>query len=332
MKNVLVIALLLSLIVPAAAFETDQYNLPPTPLADIGDEVADYTRENIEKAIAKVNARIEAAKSPEEAARLRDPAVIVKEVYKLLGGGIPPFTNSGTWMEKHEFKAQPARYKAPFGESIHRTAPLNQLTISPTVKIYGSSFGTDKIAHIFQQGFTYYSKIENAKKRGADEKTAIAKAVKWGRFTEQTYYGFLVSAIWSNADLAANFAGWKFYESLTRETRIGETVVPPVLVLKEGRWVFRDGFDAHQTLLKPFISDHLNEALNPSIFVNLLGFRSVVRSTVEKKACPEWRLAYPEATRATFSKLRESLKRWQGDDYGHRESDKTVLIEKCFLE
>jgi len=36
-------------------FETDQYNLPPTPLADIGGEVYEYTPENISKANEKVN-------------------------------------------------------------------------------------------------------------------------------------------------------------------------------------------------------------------------------------------------------------------------------------
>ncbi|CAN5876298.1 hypothetical protein BH24ACI1_BH24ACI1_14180 [soil metagenome] len=35
------------------AFETDQYNLPAPPLADIGDEVSEYTEENLKKAIDK---------------------------------------------------------------------------------------------------------------------------------------------------------------------------------------------------------------------------------------------------------------------------------------
>ena len=39
-------------------FETDQYNLPLTPLADIGREVYEYTPENITEAIEKVNSEI----------------------------------------------------------------------------------------------------------------------------------------------------------------------------------------------------------------------------------------------------------------------------------
>ncbi|GEM_PF-5924867 len=37
----------------AFAFETDQYNLPSEPLADIGNEVNDYALENIRKAVGK---------------------------------------------------------------------------------------------------------------------------------------------------------------------------------------------------------------------------------------------------------------------------------------
>ena len=40
------------------AFEADQYNLPPQPLADIGDEVSDYVAENLKKAAGKINAEI----------------------------------------------------------------------------------------------------------------------------------------------------------------------------------------------------------------------------------------------------------------------------------
>ncbi len=34
----------------AFAFETDQYNLPPEPLADIGDEVSEYAEQNLRNA------------------------------------------------------------------------------------------------------------------------------------------------------------------------------------------------------------------------------------------------------------------------------------------
>src|SRR5688500_3426502 len=42
----------------AFSFETDQYNLPPVPLADIGDEVSEYVENNLLIAVNTVNQKI----------------------------------------------------------------------------------------------------------------------------------------------------------------------------------------------------------------------------------------------------------------------------------
>jgi hypothetical protein len=39
---------------------------------------------------------------------------------------------------------------------IYYAAPLNYSTTGDAVNLYGVEFGTDKPAHIFQPGFTYY--------------------------------------------------------------------------------------------------------------------------------------------------------------------------------
>src|SRR5260221_3193795 len=172
---VLVLAVLLS---PGRvlAFETDQYDLPPDPLADIGDEVAGHVELKLRIAVDKFNAAISAAEDciaadathrrlhgcgapVDERSRLeylRSEDAVVHEVFEQLGDGVPPFTKMGTWMDSHRFVAQPARYRTSFWKSIFILNPSVALTISPTVNVYGSEFGTDKIAHVFQQGYTYY--------------------------------------------------------------------------------------------------------------------------------------------------------------------------------
>ena len=330
------------------AFETDQYNLPDAPLADVGDEVTDYVRDNIKAAIGEINVKIRArlaclepggkksgCDAPEkERARLvelRSEAAIVRAVFKPLGGGIPPFTNSGTWMESHEFRAQPARFKSSFGDSIYRASPVLYLTISETVRIYGVELGTDKIAHIFQQGYTYYRAVERARAKNVSSRESAAKAVKWGKMSEKTFYGYWVSGVYSNADLAANFAGLKFYENLTREVKIGERKLAPILALKDGFWAFNDESNLRETLLKPFISNHLNEALNPSVVVNLFGFRGFIRRAVKRHACSQWRKNYPDRTRADFAEITESLKLWHGEEYGFKPSaDFITIANTCF--
>jgi hypothetical protein len=339
---------LVFLIQSFSAFETDQYNLPIEPLADIGDEVADYALENLRKAVGELNAEIAAHQacldasakkngcdSPEkERARLRhlrSEEALARAVFKPLGGGIPPFTNSGTWMESHKFTRQPARFKTSFGKSIYRTSPILYLTISETVKLYGVELGTDKIAHIFQQGYTYYRIVERARAKKSSSEEGVRKAVKWGRMTEKTYYGYWVSGVYSNADLAANYAGMKFYENLTREIKIGANAFAPILILRQGVWTFNENINLPESLLKPFISNHLNEAFNPSVFVSLFGFRGAIRRTVKKQACPQWQKRYPNLSAADFEKTAADLKSWHGEDYGFKSSaDFITVANTCF--
>ena len=331
-----------------SAFETDQYNLPPAPLADIGDEVTEYALENIRRAIGKLNSEIAAREaclapaappggcaSPDELRRelrrLRSEEALARAVFKPLGGGIPPFTNSGTWMESHEFRAAPARFKTSYGKSIYRASPVLYLTISETVRLYGVEFGTDKIAHIFQQGYTYYRIAERARAKNIPPAEAVRKAVRWGRMTEKTYYGYWVSGVYSNADLAANYAGMKFYENLSREIKIGDRVLPPLLVLTDGVWKFNERADPRENTIKPFITDHLNEAFNPSVYVSLFGFRASIRRAVKKHACPQWRARYPDFSAADFDKLTGELQSWHGEDYGFKTSaDFITVAGTCF--
>src|ERR1700681_3191720 len=93
------------------AFETDQYDLPPQPLKDIGDEVAAHVELKLRIAIDKINAAISAADNCIAAGAahrlhgcgdpvierskleyLRSEDAIAQKVFEQLGGGIPPFT------------------------------------------------------------------------------------------------------------------------------------------------------------------------------------------------------------------------------------------------
>lgn len=335
----------------ALAFETDQYNLPPKPLADLGNEVFEYTEENLKKAINKINGEIDERQScleknlkslqkkkcdsPEKErtklAYLRSEEAVTREIYKRLGDGIIPFTKSGSWMESHDFKAQPARYKTGFRKSIFFVIPTNYLTISMTVNIYGSQFGIDKIAHFFQQGYTYYKNYNDALAEGLSPEKAAEKAVRWGQMTERTFYGTLVSGVYSNADLCANYVGMKFYQNLTRPIKIGDSTKPAVLILVDGIWKFNEKTESRENLLKPFFSDHLNEALNPSIFI--AGLRSFVRRTIRRQSCKQWFAVYPNLSQTELNEKSKALKLWNGEDYGFTDSRNFVTIgNTCFDE
>lgn len=330
------------------AFETDQYNLPPEPLADIGDEVSQYTEDNLRKAVKKINNEIAVREnclvnktanpkcdSPEKDCAklefLRSEEAVAREFYKLVGTGIPPFTAAGSWMESHKFTNQPERYKTSFSKSIFFVYPTNYIGISSTVNLYGANFGTDKIAHIFQQGYSYYKIYNRALTKGLTPEEAENKAIKWGRFTENTYYGMIISNVFSNADMCANFAGLKFYQGLTRDIKIGDKTKPAVLILKNGVWTFNKNAVLFDILLKPFISDHFNEALNPSIYLKYLGLRCYVRRTVKKQSCRQWFDKFPNLSRSELEQTSKKLTLWFGEDYGFKDSKNFITVANtCF--
>lgn len=352
MKLSATLSLLLSFVllanIPVSyAMETDQYNLPPEPLFDIGDEVSDHIAENLFTAVAKINSEIDTHQSclndpkqkgsscgtPQaERSRLeylRSNDAVAYEVFKLLGDGSLVLTVTGKWFMKHKFSQEPARYKTSYTESIYLVQPIDYATMSPTVRIYRTEFGTDKIEHFLQQGYDYYKIYKNEIAAGGAPENAANKAIKWGQMTERTYFGLLIAGVYSNADLVANYAGMKFYQGMTQPIQIGSATRPAILSLKDGSWIVNNPQRLHDNLLKPFVSDHLNEALNPSVYAfNLYPF---VRGTVKKQSCPQWRKMYPDLTKSAIETQTNALTRWNGADYGHLKKDMMVeLADTCF--
>jgi hypothetical protein len=333
------------------AFETDQYDLPPVPLADIGDEVSDHVEQRLRKAVERINAEIvvrqkcvtqgadgghdSGCDSPKadlsRLAYLRTDDAMVRAAFDQLGAGVPPFTSMGTWMDLHHFRGQPARYRTSYWESIFILLPHIALTISPTINMYGAEFGTDKIAHLFQQGYSYYRICRHAQREGDTADEAAQKAIRWGQKSERTFFGTLIGGVYSNGDLAANYVGLKFYEGLTQPIGIGDSMRPAVLLLKDGVWTFNDGVNLREELLKPFISDHLNEALNPSIFTKNLGLRWYIRRAVRKRSCGQWFERYTDLSRSGLEEQSRALRLWQGEEYGFTDSEHFVTIANtCF--
>lgn len=335
----------------ALAFETDQFALPPMPLADIGDEVSEHVEKRLLRAVGDINAEIarlelclaggasksvqkkclSPAKNQARIEYLRSEEAVVRKVYRLLGTGVPPFTRIDWWIETNKFSARPARYRPPPWKSIFSFWPTSGLALSSTVNMYGSQFGTDKIAHLFQQGYDYYKIVEREVAEGKTAGDAERAALAWGQKTERTFFGTRVSGVYSNADLCANFVGLRFYQALTREVSLGGLTRAPLFSLEGGVWVMNESPEMRRSLLRPFVSDHFNEALNPSVYTPLLGLRSLVRRTVKKRDCALWLKLDPPIGRAVLEQITKSLELWRGEDYGFTTSDYFVTITNtCF--
>jgi hypothetical protein len=153
-----------------------------------------------------------------------------------------------------------------------------------TVSVDGKLFGTDKIIHFTNLGRILHSGYLAARKQGLGEYEAIAHALTITRedffLSEDWMLGGLTTGIHSNADLAADYAGFKFYRNLTEEVRIGSRVMPPMLVRDGFYWRLNAHVKPNSDFFTAFITPHWNEALNPNVYsmISRARLRAILRS------------------------------------------------------
>ena len=228
----------------ALGYETDPYTKRHL---DIADSVAVLD--------AKVNEALDAiaASWPDGAPPAQRERMLILAVYRELGGI--------HWVDKLERWAieapEVAKMPVSRSESFVGDFPLHAGRVAaifgfgPTINIGGVYVGTDKIGHFFSQGRKFYRRY----RRLGDE----AAAARWSTVTETGLFGRLMTGVLSNADLVANYEGYRFYRALPHD---GVVNGKPALV----RW--REGGPERQRRFT--WTDHVNpfwdEALNPNVY------------------------------------------------------------------
>ncbi|MBA2648399.1 MAG: hypothetical protein H0U75_02165 [Legionella sp.] len=316
-----------------AAEETDQFTLPPFEIQDIGFAASNRLYAIIEEAKNQTNSDIQALLpaanySKRAAHRLalhRQGSTFADFIYSKGGAGFPRWlrpTHSAKPIAPWQYEPLPWNtiYWKVFSQS-----PFSILRLTPTIKMFGFYFGSDKIGHFFMQGHTYFKLYQFLLLHHKTPQQAQALMIQFGRFIETTYLGTMVNGVYSNADLSANFAGFKFYMNLTHPVQIGSKLHPPILVLKNDQWTFSPHVNKDR-LLEPFLSNHLNEAWNPSHYTFM---RGQIRINV-KQRCTQWieRLGLtPEMVGAQLAQTRL----WHGEEYGHWLAEhQAVTLLTCF--
>jgi hypothetical protein len=84
--------------------------------------------------------------------------------------------------------------------------------LSELVNLGGHRVGLDKVGHFFAQGWQYFELST------ADGGT-LEQALALGGQQEQGRYGYLTTGVFSYADLAANFNGWRFWNRVLLRDR-----------------------------------------------------------------------------------------------------------------
>ena len=104
-------------------------------------------------------------------------------------------------------------YSLSLNDSIYRDInylegfSLNIKGLSDVVNINDHLIGLDKMGHFFAQGWQYFE-LTHYKKHNIDQ------ALKWGKEQETGKFGYTTTGIFSFADLAANFNGWRFWNKV----------------------------------------------------------------------------------------------------------------------
>ncbi len=316
------------------AEETDQFTLPPHELLDIGPIASEKLYEVIQQVIIQTNSEIQmlipkAQHSQLAASRLatrRKGTYLANLVYAHTGPGFPRWMRWGHLPV--DFKPMLYRETRPWKTVywlVFSQSPLSLVGLAPTINMYDYYFGTDKLGHFFMQGHTYYTMYMFFLNHGKSAQKAHDAIVTYGQILEQTYLGTLVNGVYSNADLSANYSGWKFYMNLVQSVKIGDTTLSPILVLNGDKWEFSKRI-TKDNLLKPYISDNLSEAMNPSRYAFM---RERIRNQVIKR-CANWVERKGITKQVVLAKLEETS-RWHGETYGHwLPEDNAVTLNACF--
>lgn len=212
---------------------------------------------------------------------------------------------------------------------FHRIISPSYFVFSSTLRAFGIYFGVDKIGHFLNQGFEYDELYRLALASGKSEAEAVQAAIASGVKSENGFFGRIVDGVYSNADLAANYAGFYFYQNLFRTVEINGATLPALLERSHsGNFVVTEQTRTHsKVLLAPYFSLHFNEAFNPSVLERPM--RAVVRGEVRDR-CDSLLSFYGRPSKAALQALRLSLQTWQGQDYGYDSENTLNIDELCF--
>jgi hypothetical protein len=228
----------------SGAYETDQFTGRLEPLEDSTKALDARVNQSIADAVADW-------RGP------RNERRVVNAIFHDIGGH--------HWVDRIERWAMesdqvdrtwPARADSIYsGHPFWATRVAAVFGVGPTIKLNGVHIGSDKLGHFLSQGRKFWLRYQ----RYHDE----ARAAEQSAYTERALFGQMTTGSYSNADLVANFEGYRFYRSL-----FDDGIVPgkPAILAWNG-----DGWD----IQRPFtFADHVNdywdEALNVNHFDGLL--------------------------------------------------------------
>ena len=227
-----------------SAYETDQFTQRLEPIQDSTEVLDERVNRSIADAIADWSGP-------------RNEKKVVDAIYYDIGGK--------HWVDKIERWAmksdrierlQPTRYDSIYqGHPIWATRVAALFGVGPTIKLNGQLIGSDKLGHFLSQGRKFWFRY----KRYQDE----TRAAEHSAYTERAIFGQATTGVYSNADLVANYEGYRFYRSLFEDDIVPGK--PAILSWRDDHWVVQRPFT-----WADYVNAYWDEALNVNHFDALL--------------------------------------------------------------
>ncbi len=342
----------------ATGHEPDQFTVPVgKEFADLGSFWNEMLYEAVHQSVENVNAKIrQAQRIPVTEVRqfrlaeLQSPDTMAWEVRSRFSPSLWAIEDLEIGLrigkERGRHPGQIIAYRSSLLGSIYSHVPLppdprqvNRMLFlrCSTIKVHGTYLGTDKIAHFMGMGHLYYKGYRRAIRAGKPHQEAMRSAQTIGRIgplSEIGLVGYLPTGIYSNADMASNYVGLKFFVNLTDPVRLKGRRCPPMLVREGNFWRIQPHVRPDGPFFAMFISDHLDEVLNPSLYE--WGMRGQVRNMIRnrRKTVLDWYAGDDPAKRnpAYFEKLIAEYATYYTEDYGHSgHREKLVTVANtCF--
>ena len=346
------LAAALLLVSAAAAHESEQFTLPAgREFADLGPHFSRIVYQAVVDAANSTNAAIrtaiEAGKPQGEIEALQSPQAISTATWQHLFAAIPTNELLDAGLLNADIRSQ-----YPGLVTMHRPVesiyddPLLVLDLSKpvrtffragTVNVDGTLIGTDKIIHFINIGRIYHGKYISRRARGMSEADASLSSIRSTErnplLSEDGMLGWIATGIRSNGDLAADYAGLKFYINLTEEVRIGSRTLPPMLVRNGDAW--RVQLAPETDVFSAFVTPHWNEVLNPNKYVKYISSRL---KTLVRQRCEDVLDWYAISgygnpmTRDQFEAIETELSTYYGEPYGFLSdgNSRVAVATVCF--
>jgi hypothetical protein len=313
------------------------------PFVDFGDVLDAAHLRMIEQAVAQANREIERALRQKQTpairkriAALQSQEYLVEIAYRQVHDASTDVLDAqaafgGSWARKNYPDAYTCHTPTNWiYASTHAWLDPRKLVTawrSGTIRAYGVYFGTDKLSHFHHMGRFYYSTWRENLAKGMSDEEAVRNVIMrysaGGPLGENGLLGFIATGVYSNADLVANYMGFKFYRNLTEPVMLKGREHPPLCVREGEFWRVNTHVRPESGWFGAFVSDHWNEALNPNVFD--VTIRADAGKAIEERAEQIIKFYTQRDGRpddpAYYKQLAQELSTYYGEQYGHSNSE-----------